>query len=101
MTVNRKGEPKRIQTADMSDAMREALAMVPETWGTVREFFHLQSRRGLVRHPLVDRTFKALQRRKLIEIRGRPGAWDWRRCATAITRTRETTTTEKGGEANG
>ncbi|MBL0928502.1 MAG: hypothetical protein IBJ15_00025 [Alphaproteobacteria bacterium] len=63
----------------MSDAMREALAMVPETWGTVREFFHLRSRKGLVRHPLVDRTFKALQRRNLIEIRGRPGAWDWRR----------------------
>jgi hypothetical protein len=62
----------------LSDTMTEALALVPETWQKppVRGF---KLRRRRVDHPLFQPTFVALKDRGLIEWRGGPGTWEWRR----------------------
>jgi len=62
-----------------SPAMREALALVSFDWSKPPLRFRLKSRSGRIDHPLLDRTFKALQKRGLIEWRGGPGQWEWRR----------------------
>jgi len=79
------------EPAGLSPAMREALSMVSVDWQLAREYFHLESRNDLVRHPLFDRTFKALVSRKLIEWRERAGAWEWRRVPPAGGETPKTT----------
>lgn len=65
----------------LSGSMKDALAIVPDDWQPVKKGFRLG--REFVRHPLFQRTFTALKKRNLIEMRGGPGAWEWRRVPIA------------------
>jgi hypothetical protein len=75
---------KPVSDRSTSAAMREALALVPDDWAKPQLRFRLKSRSGRIDHPLLDRTFKALQKRGLIEWRGGPGQWQWRRTPAAM-----------------
>lgn len=61
----------------LSGTMKDALALVPYEWQEMRGGFRLG--RQFVRSPLFHPTFEALYRRKLIQRRGGPGTWQWRK----------------------
>jgi hypothetical protein len=69
-------EAKQKMRESLSPRMREALALVPKFWARPPHDFRLG--REFVRHPLFQRTFRALESRGLLVWRGGPGTWEWR-----------------------
>jgi hypothetical protein len=65
----------------ISSTMRDALAHVPDDWQKMTGGFYVAGR--FVDHPLFHPTFEALTRRKLVERRGGPGTWQWRKAPKA------------------
>lgn len=64
----------------LSPTMEEALSWVPLEWARPPYEHKMPKLRGrYVGHPLFQPTFVALRNRGLIEWRGGPGKWEWRR----------------------
>lgn len=62
----------------LSPTMQEALALVPNDWEKL-PYPSVQLGGRSVRSVLFDKTFCALRDRSLIEFKGGPGSWRWRR----------------------
>lgn len=65
-------------TKGLSPAMLEALRWVPDDWQKP-QYMNIKVSNKRITDPMLNRTFVALHQRNIIEWRGGPCTWEWRR----------------------